>query len=133
MAARLRQMGVVPDLIFTSPAKRARKTAQHIARGVGYPVERIVKKSDIYSAGVNTLLGVIRSAPAEVELLFLVGHNYVLTDLAEFLTGEVLINVPTSGIVAMHFGCDSWEEISGGQAEMELFDYPKKHRQGGSV
>lgn len=133
MAGRLLAMGIEPDLIYTSPAKRARKTAKHIARGVGYPVEKIVRKGDIYTSGINNLLGVIRGAPGEVETLFVVGHNYVLTDLAEFLTAEVLVNVPTAGIVAMSFSCDLWQDVSGGQGELDFFDYPKKHRQGGAV
>ncbi|WP_163339642.1 histidine phosphatase family protein [Desulfopila sp. IMCC35008] len=133
MAGRLHQMGIEPDLIYTSPAKRARKTAKHIAQGVGYPVEKIVRKGDIYTSDINILMAVIRGAPANVTTLFLVGHNYVLTELAEFFTGEVLINVPTAGIVAMHFNCDSWQMVNGGLADMDFFDYPKKHRQGGTA
>lgn len=133
MAGRLHKLGVVPDLIYTSPAKRARKTAKHIARGVGYPVDKIVREGAIYTSDIDILLAVIRGAPDNVRTLFLVGHNYVLTEIAEFLTDEVLVSVPTAGIVAMHFDCDSWQKVNGGQAEMDFFDYPKKHRQDGTV
>jgi phosphohistidine phosphatase len=132
MGARLQEMGIQPDLIYTSPARRARKTAQHIARGVGYSVESIVHKKDIYTADINMLLDVVRSAPEDAGTLFVVGHNYVLTDLAEFLTDEVLVNVPTAGIVAIHFEGDSWLEVAGGKGELDFFDYPKKHSRGGT-
>lgn len=131
MGERLGREGIFPDLIYTSPAKRARKTAKHIARSVGYPDEGIVRKSDIYSSDINSLLAVVKETPENVNTLFLVGHNYVLTDLAEFLTGEVLVNVPTCGIVAMQFGCSVWSDVDGGHGELLFFDYPKKHRQDG--
>ena len=130
MGERLKKYGVYPDLVYTSPAKRARKTAGYICTAVGYPPDRIVRKKDIYTSDMNILLEVVRKAPEDVATLFLVGHNYVLTDLAEYLTGETLVNVPTSGIVSIIFAGDSWQEAGEGRGEMEFFDYPKKHRRG---
>ena len=127
MGERLQQYGVVPDLIYASPAKRARKTAAIIAESVGYPLERIVEQRNIYSSDMNLLLSVIHQTENSVERLFLVGHNYVLTDLAEQLTSEKLGNVPTCGIVGVAFNIASWQEVAGGRGEMLFFDYPKKH------
>lgn len=131
MGERLKKHGVKPDMIYSSPAKRARKTARVIAERVGYPVEDIVEQRNIYSSDMNLLLGVIRSTGSNVEHLFLVGHNYVLTDLAEQLTSETLGNVPTAGIVGVAFNVSSWEDVAGGRGEMLFFDYPKKHADSG--
>lgn len=128
MGSRLKKYDVYPDLVCTSPAKRARKTAKHICSAIGYPLERIVKNGDIYTSDLNRLLNVVREVPEDVDTLFLVGHNFVLTDLAEYLTGETLINVPTSGIVSIIFSGNSWKDAGGGRGKMEFFDYPKKHR-----
>ena len=130
MGGRLQQQGVMPDLIYVSPARRARKTAKIIAGCVGYPQERIVKRKDIYSSDINLLLRVIQGTDDEVSSLFLVGHNYVLTDLAELLTSEVLGNVPTCGIVGVELPIASWQELTGGRGTMLFFDYPKKHQPG---
>lgn len=127
MGERLKKYQVCPDLIYTSPAKRARKTAKQIALCVGYPVENIIQKGDIYTSDLNRLLVVIQQTSADVNTLFVVGHNYVLTDMAEYLTGETLINIPTCGIVGMDFEIDSWRDVHGDRAEMLFFDYPKKH------
>lgn len=127
MGGRLKLHGVMPDLVYASPAKRARRTAAIIAECVGYPVENIVEQRNIYSSDMNLLLSVIQQTENSVERLFLVGHNYVLTDLAEQLTSEKLGNVPTCGIVGVAFNIGSWQEVAGGRGEMLFFDYPKKH------
>jgi phosphohistidine phosphatase len=126
MGERLKRYGVMPDLIYASPAKRARTTARIIAECIGYPGERIEERKDIYTSDMNLLLRLVQGADNGVTSLFMVGHNDVLTDFAEYLTGEVLGNVPTCGIVGMEFRCASWQEVSGGCGEMLFFDYPKK-------
>lgn len=127
MGARLKKYDVYPDLIYTSPARRARKTAKHIGNAIGFPLEKVVEHTDIYTSDINRLLAVVRQTPESIQKLFLVGHNFVLTDLAEYLTGETLVNVPTCGIVSVMFSCNSWEDVAEGQGTMEFFDYPKKH------
>ncbi len=127
MADQLKKKGIKPDLIVSSPAKRAKKTAKKIAKGVGYEEDAIVKVSDIYAASTTTLLAVIQNIPEDVNTLFLVGHNYELTDLAEMLTGEGLVNVPTCGIVSINYASSSWESVGTKRGKMDFFDYPKKH------
>lgn len=127
MGERLKRYGVLPDLIYASPARRARTTARIIADCIGYPRERIEEKKDIYTSDMNLLLRLVQGVDDAVASLFLVGHNYVLTDFAEYLTREVLGNVPTCGVVGVSFHCTSWLEVAGGSGEMLFFDYPKKH------
>ncbi len=127
MAGRLKLHGVLPDLIYTSPAKRACKTAEAIAECLGCPSERIRRQDEIYTSDMNLLLQLVQNTEDSVNRLFLVGHNYVLTDFAEYLTSEVLGNIPTCGIVGVAFELDSWREVAGGRGRMLFFDYPKKH------
>lgn len=127
MGGRLKEFGVHPDLIYASQARRARKTAEIIASCVDYPPEGIQQQDGIYTSDMNQLLTLVRETADTVDVLFLVGHNYVLTDFAEYLTAEVLGNVPTCGIVGVAFEIGSWQEVGGGRGEMLFFDYPKKH------
>lgn len=84
----------------------------------------------IYTSQVADLLAVVRQADAAVNGLFLVGHNPVLTELAEYLSGEVLGNVPTCGIVCIALPTKSWQEVGEGRGRMLFFDYPKRGRHG---
>jgi len=127
MGARLKKQGIMPELICTSHAKRARKTAAVIAECIGYPAEKIQRQETIYTSDLNQLLHVVQQTDDEVNSMFLVGHNYALTDLAEHLSGEVLGNVPTCGIVCIAFDVPSWREVAGNRGKMLFFDYPKKH------
>jgi phosphohistidine phosphatase len=127
MGQRLQTYGVKPDLIYASPAKRARKTAEKIALAVGYPGSAIVLHDDIYTSDMNLLLAVIRQTEERHSTLFLVGHNFVITDLAEFLTAEIIGTIPTCGIVAIAFADAAWQEVHEGSGLLLFFDYPKKH------
>ena len=111
MGERLSQAGILFDLMLSSPAKRARKTARIIAGKVGYRKKDIVFNDDIYTADLMVLQRFVCRTGDAVGSLALVGHNYVLTEFAEWLTGEVIVNIPTSGIVAIDFDADSWKTV----------------------
>lgn len=127
MGKRLASFGVHPDLILASPAKRTTKTAQRIAEAVGYPEADIVFHEVIYEAEIPELLHVLASVPASIGALFLIGHNYAITDLAEYLTGQRIGNIPTCGIVAVEFAEETWGGLQAGSCKMLFFDFPKKH------
>ncbi len=128
MAKKLAEAGGNPDLVLSSPAKRARKTARIMARAVGYPKNRIVYDDRIYSASVEDLFHVLQEGAKRCSELFLVGHNFAITDLAVLLTGGVIENIPTSGIVAIQCPVKKWADISSGCGKIEFFDFPKRHR-----
>ena len=127
MGKRLADQGIRPDLMLASPAKRARKTAKCIAEAVSYPAKEIVFIDAIYEAAVADLFGIVGQAPDDVDVLFLVGHNYAITDLAESLTGQSLGNIPTGGIAGIEFAVSAWSEIALGSGRLLFLDYPKKH------
>lgn len=127
MGKRLAAYGVHPDLILASQAKRARKTALSIAEAVDYPAADIVFSEAIYEAGVADLLQILAQAPADAGSLFLVGHNFTITDLAENLTGQSIGNIPTCGIVGIEFSAVSWADVGPGTGRLLFFDSPKKH------
>jgi len=129
MARRLARRGVKPDRVIASPAKRAKDTARHMAEGVGLSTEMIEYDQGLYLGTVAYHIKVINGALAKSDTLFIVGHNETMTDLAEFLTGKYLGNVPTAGIVAIRYGDGGFAPTEGG-GELLFFDYPKKDEGG---
>jgi phosphohistidine phosphatase len=93
----LREQGLVPDLIISSPAKRARETAETVAQNMDFSADNILWNESIYMADVSELLDAIATAPDECERLMVVGHNPGLEDLLFYLTEEV--DVPDDGKV----------------------------------
>ena len=123
MGQRLKNAGIVPDLIISSPAKRAFKTSKLIAQELGYPTRDILTDQELYHSGTNTMLNVLRSQGDNNDLIMLFAHNPGITDFAEYLTGEYIGNIVTAGIFGVAFDTDSWARIDKG--EFRFYDYPK--------
>lgn len=128
MGERLYKQKIKPDLILSSPAKRAVRTAQIIADKISYPLDNIVKDERIYEAGTTRLFEIIKEIDHQIQLLFLVGHNPGLTLLAKALTHFSYENIPTCGVVGISFETNGWSEITCGTGMIKFFEIPKKHR-----
>jgi phosphohistidine phosphatase len=125
MGKRLKEKNVVPDLMLSSPAKRALTTCENIADILGYPQDKIKANDDLYHAGEDTILKIIQSCNDKHDTILVFGHNPGLTDFANLLTDAAINNVPTCGIVACKFEIDSWKKVAAGTGEMMFFDFPK--------
>ena len=125
MARRLARRTVVPDLIYSSPAKRAKKTARYMAKGTGYPVTSICYQDELYLGSMSFHLHLLKHGFEKVDTIFLVGHNYTITELAEYLTGTHISNVPTSGVVAIEYAGQEGFTATSGAGTLLFFDFPK--------
>ena len=129
MGKRLHARGARPTLILTSPAVRARQTAQIVAREIGYPQEFLQREEDLYLASPDEIVAVIARQDSSFKDVIVCGHNPGLTDLANQLTGAGIDNVPTTGVVVIALNLSNWADLNGAQGELLLFDYPR--REGG--
>lgn len=125
MGELLKKQNVVPDLIISSPALRAKSTAEIIAKKVNYTKE-IVYNNDIYESDVATLHNIFTKIDDENSTVFLFGHNPELNMLAEMYAGFDE-NIPTCGILEVEFKCEKWRDISAKNARLVSFEYPKKY------
>lgn len=127
MGRELSSRGVMPSLILSSPAVRAISTATLVGKELGYDPDDIVIDDRIYGADKNMLLEVVQETPIEYESMILVGHNEALTEFANMLSPEAVGSIPTAGIIAISFDCESWYDISRKNAEFLFFDFPKNY------
>lgn len=128
MGQELAARGVKPDLVLSSPAVRALTTAMLVGKELNYEPRDIEVNDHIYAAGKKDLLEVVQGAPAEVQYLLLVGHNEALSDFANMLSPENLASLPTTGVAALQFDCDKWNDINRDNADFLYFDFPKNYR-----
>lgn len=125
MGQRLRQAGVCPQLILSSPAQRTRKTARALAKAMGYSSD--IRHDDaLYDASSEQLLAAVQTVDDTVTTLLLVGHNPELTELVNQLTSHSIDNVVTAGVVSITFSVDHWSEVALGAGQFEKYDYPKR-------
>ncbi len=126
MGTLLRERGVVPDIILSSPACRARKTARQLAGKTGYPRKKIVIVDALYGASPDRMLKIIQKLDDSGETALLVGHNPETTMLANILGNLDISNVPTCGIVALDFAVQEWKDVRPQQGTLVFFEYPRK-------
>jgi len=127
MGKRLKERGVHPDLMVSSPAVRALETCRAFAKELGYPEDRIKIDKRVYHAAEEQLLTVIKDCKKlqDPEVILVIGHNPGLTEFANRLLDDAIDNIPTCGIVAGELNIQSWEEVSWGCGEREFFETPK--------
>lgn len=82
--------GITPDIVLSSPALRAKQTAQRICTGLGHDAERILWLPELYLAGLATLLRTLSDVPASASRVLLIGHNPGLEELLLHLSSEPL-------------------------------------------
>ncbi len=125
MAKRLAAAGIRPDLIVASPAARAKKTAGLLAKGLGYDQDAIQYENNLYLGSLPFHCRLLATLFSQVDVLFLVGHNDTMTELAEHLCGRALGNVPTCGVVALEYSAEGGFSDTVGAGKLLFFWYPK--------
>lgn len=127
MGQRLVKQGIRPDLIVSSPARRAKNTAEAIAEAVGYAAPRIRWESSLYHAIPETLLRELQCTSNSHSSLMLVGHNPGFTDFCNLLSEQPVDNIVTAGIVCLEFDVNSWAEVTTEEGgALVWYDYPKR-------
>lgn len=125
MGQRLREQGVQPDLIISSPAHRALSTAKLIAEQLDYSFKDIVENEAIYEAGCDTLVSLINELDNSHQHVMLVCHNPGATVLSNFLMADHVTHMPTCAIVAIEFPVDDWQAIMQSMGEKKFFETPR--------
>jgi phosphohistidine phosphatase len=125
MGRRLMARGQTPDLLITSPARRAMSTARMAAREMGYPEERIIPESSLYHASAGSIFSVVNSLESLADHLMLVGHNPGFTDFANHLSTARIDNMPTAALFCVDFDVDDWGAVRAADGAFVYFDFPK--------
>jgi phosphohistidine phosphatase len=107
------------DSIITSDAQRAHETAIIAAAAARYS-GTITIEPDIYDAGLDTLLNVIRRLPDSSECVMLVGHNPGFGELSAALSqeGTPPTHLPTAGLAHIEFDALHWRDVRTGTGRL---------------
>jgi len=128
MGARLKKLGIMPDLVISSTAKRTRQTAKIIAKETGYDTEQIKWEEKLYHCIPAVFEEVIYGVDDAVKTIFIVAHNPGITEFVNELSRDFNIdNMPTCGIVGAHADITEWSAFNLAEKKVFLFEYPKNH------
>lgn len=118
MGALLGERKLVPDLILTSDAVRAQRTAELCERQLPSRVD-VLALAALYDCEARDFVELIARQPDVVSRLMVVGHNPTLEELIESLTGEHR-RLKTGSVARISLKLTSWRDVLGeGQTILE--------------
>jgi len=111
MGQTLHEQGLLPDIVLSSTARRARHTAELAAETCGYKAE-IHLRRDLYSFDAGPYLQALAELPDDIQSAMIVGHNPAMEEILAKLTGKVQ-PVPTAALVHIELPVQAWQELNG--------------------
>lgn len=100
---------LLPDLILSSTAKRARMTVAGLIGGSDYSAE-VQFTRDFYHAYTETFITILSELKNKYERVMIVGHNPGLEELLEVLTGDYE-RMPTAALAQVALPIQSWADL----------------------
>lgn len=123
MGAWIKRQKLVPDVVLSSPAERARATTVAACKAMGLPLKTVRWDERMYAAPVEDLLAALAACPKSARRVMVVGHNPGLEDLIHYLAegrvempadGKVL---PTSALAQLEM-VEEWQDLERGCAKL---------------
>ena len=109
MGELVREFGLIPDVVISSDAVRARLTAEAVAEAARYAGE-ILLDAHLYLAGPADIVSVLRTVRENADSVMIVGHNPGLEELVEQLTGEPH-DLPTAALAKIVLPIHQWRDL----------------------
>jgi phosphohistidine phosphatase len=107
---------LVPDLILSSDARRARSTAELVIEESHYEGE-VIYSRDLYAAEAEACIEALAQMGGDAACVMIVGHNPGLEELLQDLTGEYL-PLPTAALAQVSLSINHWSELAGDQGDV---------------
>ena len=126
ISAKLRSLGVTPDLVIASPATRTMHTASIFCQNLEYDPIKIRQINEFYE-GVTTqgFIEILQDLPESVQTVLVFGHNptvyYLVYNLVKYFNSDM----PTCSTVALDFQVEKWQEVSARGAHVAFQITPK--------
>ena len=113
-----------PQIILSSPARRAEQTAILVKEAAGFDGDVKFEKR-IYEASTAQLFEVVSEQNEKTESILLVGHNPGIENLIRALTGETH-SMPTAALAVIDLETNRWSEINSLTGKLRTLIRPKE-------
>jgi phosphohistidine phosphatase len=101
----------VIDQIIASPAERAYATALIIADKLGIKANKVISHEKLFTGDESDVLDLIEGLDDSINSVMVVGHNPVITMVANRFANPKLESLPTTGVVSVHLDTDKWVDL----------------------
>lgn len=133
IGAKLKQLGVRPEIVLVSTALRTRETYDLVAGPAG--LKPADYEDELYLASTMVLLRRLKKAPPRTNSVLIIGHNPGLSDLARKLSDPAESDPTALSRVRMKFPPGScailnvltpWSELQDGDGGLTEFFMPSE-------
>lgn len=125
MARRLIRAGIDIDRFVSSPAKRARQTAEIFAHEYDVKEKKIRFIPELYHATQPAFETAVDGLDDDDNTVAIFSHNPGITAFVNTLTSSVRIdNMPTCAVFVVKSETKHWKDFRA-NAQFGFFDYPK--------
>jgi len=129
ISSKLAKDGIKADLIISSPAKRALKTAEIFAENFRYPVNQIQTEEELYEdITTRDFIELLNRIPEHVQTVFVFGHNPTVYSLVNNLVKLFNSDMPTCSTVGVDFNVEQWKDISARGGDLAFHLAPRSLR-----
>lgn len=129
----------VPELIISSPALRAKQTAELVAEACEYKKSAIQWEESLYGASSKDIIATLRQLPDDVMRPLIIGHNPTMEEtVANLCTvsagisswGNVgredfSLQMTTASMACLDIEIDYWSDLMPGRGILQWFLTPK--------
>ncbi len=114
-----------PELILSSPAVRALKTARLVARRLRLKRRDIAVQDELYGTTPRRLLQAVQSLDPRLRRVMLVGHDPEISSLARRFSRSIA-HMPTGAAACFTFDAPDWSDIGRDCLTRLHFDHLRK-------
>jgi phosphohistidine phosphatase len=110
MGMLLKDEALVPDLIMSSTAIRAKKTAELVAKACKYRGKIVLNRS-LYGVEPAAYLKILEGLSDKHMSSLVVGHSPTVEETVELITGSLGVIMPTCALAQISLPIQSWVEL----------------------
>jgi phosphohistidine phosphatase len=127
MGRAVARLGVVPDHVVSSPARRARETAERFAEAAGFR-GTIHDDANLYPGPGEAWIRALRGLSDDVSIALVVAHSPGCEEAAALLLGAGSSNAvrfPTGAILCAEADVERWSRLKPGNVTLRWFLAPR--------
>lgn len=125
MAKRIKKNSIKIDAFVSSPAKRAKKTAEIFMKEYDEKEKNLLLVPSLYEACIKDFYDAVEKLNDQEDTVALFSHNPGITGFINSLECSPIYNMSTSAVFALKIKTKHWKEFKESKKEFLFFDYPK--------
>lgn len=125
MAKRIRNKKIEIDYFVSSPAIRAKKTAEIFMDEFDVKKEKILFVPSLYEGSIENFYDTVENLKDKNNTVAIFAHNPGITEFINSLKCFPVYDMPTCGVFALKIKTKKWIAFKISEKEFLFFDYPK--------